>query len=275
MHSAAYYFRTHWTRHIDARTGAPHGQPLFIHTTKYQLHAAAARSSTQQQQQQRTMKEPMYTTPFHCLSGTMSEPRHVQQQAEARASAAAAAAHHERTNVHHPLPLLLQRAPVALPRLPQRHRRQHHEAKRHVACGAQCVRAAGSVSGGSGGWQGQHGRRRQQAPPAAKSTSSSAAPGWWAQPLSHDVRRKGKRKPYTPSDHLFSRLRLELRLQGGAGVVQAAAGAAVSCGPTSSAACVLHMQAVIASSGYAVARWKSAGLRPAGRGSWRAGAAAL
>lgn len=85
-------------------------------------------------------------------------------------------------------------------------------------------------------------------------------------PLSHDVRRKGKRKPYTPSDHLFSRLRLELRLQGGAGVVQVAAGAAVSCGLTSSAACVLHMQAVIASSGYAVARWKSAGLRPAWRG---------
>ena len=29
----------------------------------------------------------------------------------------------------------------------------------------------------------------------------------------HDVSRKGKRKPYTPSDHLFSRLRDEFRLQ--------------------------------------------------------------
>ena len=32
---------------------------------------------------------------------------------------------------------------------------------------------------------------------------------------SQDVSKKGKRKPYTPRDHLFNKLREELRLQGG------------------------------------------------------------
>lgn len=127
------------------------------------------------------------------------------------AAAAAAAAHHERSDVHHPLPLLLQRAPVALPRLAQRHGGQHHKAERHVACAEQSrgggegrlpMRQAGSEQHSEGG-----GRRRRLLCTAAWRVNSCTR--------SHDVRRKGKRKPYTPSDHLFSKLRLELRLRQG------------------------------------------------------------
>lgn len=42
-------------------------------------------------------------------------------------------AHHEAANVDNTLPLLLQRALMALPRLQQRHRRQDQEAECHVA----------------------------------------------------------------------------------------------------------------------------------------------
>ena len=77
--------------------------------------------------------------------------RHGSSKQPARAAARAAghkvtaAAHHERADVHNTLPLLLQRTAVALPRLPQRHRRQHHKAERHVACGS---RVAGLTTSG-------------------------------------------------------------------------------------------------------------------------------